>query len=331
MKTEGAVLESFGPPPGGLVVREVDVAEPAAGQVLLEMLAAAVNPADLNIIEGAYGELPELPAVIGNEGCGRVLAVGEGTRGFSAGDLVAVLRRGTWARHAVFSTEDLVRLPSGVDPLQAAMLAVNPPTALLMLERFVDMKAGSWVVQNAANSAVGRSVIQIARARGLRTLNVVRRAELIPELQALGGDAVVTEETDLRKAGRDLTGGQPVLLALNAVGGQSALNIANALAPGGYHITYGGMARQPLKVPNGLLIFKDLSFRGFWLTRWKAVADAAEQEFVFNRLSGWLADGSLSLPVHATFPLDEIPAAVAEAAAAHRSGKVLIDLAACRT
>jgi mitochondrial enoyl-[acyl-carrier protein] reductase / trans-2-enoyl-CoA reductase len=326
MKTDGAILEKFAPLPGFLSVREVDFRAPGPGEIAVEMLAAPINPADLNIIEGAYGDLPELPDVIGNEGAGRVVAVGEDVSEISEGDLVAVLRRGTWVRRAVFPAADVFRLPPSVEPFQAAMLAVNPPTALLMLERFVELSDGDWVVQNAANSAVGRSVIQIAKARGLRTLNIVRREELFPELRALGADIVVTEETDLRKKARELTGGAPVRLALNAVGGQSALNIANALTQGGTHITYGGMAKQPLKVPNGLLIFKDLAFRGFWLTRWKTTASASEQASVFGKLSDLLADGRLSLPVHAIYPLAEIPKAIAEATSERRTGKVLIDL-----
>ncbi len=118
------------------------------------------------------------------------------------------------------------------------------------------------MVQNAANSAVGRSVIQIARARGLKTLNVVRRPELIDELKALGADVVVTEDTDLRTSVEELCGGSRPRLALNAVGGASALNLANALADRGTHVTYGAMGRQPLKIPNGLLIFREITFRG---------------------------------------------------------------------
>jgi mitochondrial enoyl-[acyl-carrier protein] reductase / trans-2-enoyl-CoA reductase len=319
-----AVLRQF----GSVAVEDWPVAPPGRGEVTVAMLAAPVNPADLNIIEGQYGELPVLPAVVGNEGAGRVASVGEGVAGFAPGDLVAVLRRGTWARHITLPADDLFKLPGDLDPWQASMMGVNPPTALLMLRGFADLQPGEWVAQNAANSAVGRAVIQIARARGLRTLNVVRREELFAELADLGADRVVTEETDLRKETKALCDGARPRLGLNAVGGQSALNIASTLAPGSTLVTYGGMARQPLKIPNSLLIFKDLRFAGFWLTRWKSRAPADEKSAVFSDLAALSRAGNLRIAIHAKFPLGDLSAALDAAAAPSRKGKILLDLGA---
>jgi NADPH:quinone reductase-like Zn-dependent oxidoreductase len=183
-------------------------------------------------------------------------------------------------------------------------------------------------VQNAANSGVGRCVIQLARRLGLRALCVVRRPELVEELLSLGADRVVTEDTDLRKEGRSIMDGQEARLALNAVGGASALNLANALAPNCPLVTYGAMGRQPLKIPNGLLLFKGLTFHGFWLRRWFDTKPATEQRRVFALLAEMIREGSLRMPIHRTFPLGEIHAALREAAAERRGGKVLLDLAA---
>ena len=326
MKIQAATLSAFGAPADSISVSEHELPEPAPGEVRVHMAAAPINPADINIIEGKYGELPELPAIIGNEGAGFVESTGEGVSGLSAGDLVAVLRRGTWASALNAKTEDLVKLPAGTDPQQASMFAVNPPTALLMLRSFAQLAPGDWVAQNAANSAVGRSAIQIAKILGLRTLNVVRRPELVAELKDLGADAVITEETDLRTEVKTLCGGARPKIALNAVGGASALNLSNALAPGGTLVTYGAMGKQPLKVPNALLIFKDLAFRGFWLTRWKARASATEREAVFAEIAAWQASGALKLAVHSLHPLADLPAALAAAAEGSRNGKVLLYL-----
>lgn len=325
---KAAVLHCFGPASESLRVELRTVSAPGPDEIRVAMLAAPINPADLNIIEGKYGELPDLPAVIGNEGAGRVVETGKAVSGFSPGDLVVILRRGTWAQEITVPAAEAVKVPSGLDPQQAAMLAVNPPTALLMLRQFAALRPGDWVAQNAANSAVGRCVIQIARRLSLRTLNLVRRAELKSELLALGADVVVTEETDLRKETQILCGGALPKLGLNAVGGSSALNLANALAPGSPLITYGAMSLQPLKIPNGLLIFKDLAFRGFWLTRWKAQAAAAEREAVFGELAQMMAEGALRIPVHRVLPLERIHEALAEAGSGSRSGKVLLDFAA---
>jgi len=321
-----ARLFGFGKPEDVLRVEDVPVPEPAPGEFAVQMLLATVNPADLNIIEGKYGELPELPAVIGNEGVGRVAALGPGVEGFSVGDLVLPMRRGTWAQTMLTRATDAVRLPAEIDPAQAAMLSVNPPSAAAMLSDFVPLQPGDWVVQNAANSAVGRSVIQIARARGWKTLNVVRRPELVGELQTLGGDVVVMEDVDLRSEVKTLCGPARPRLALNAVGGASALNLANALGDGGTLVTYGAMGRQPLKIPNGLLIFRRLVFCGFWLKSWREETPRSRQDAVMAELAALSVAGGLHMPVHRVFPLAEVVAAVAEAAGEKRAGKVLLDL-----
>ena len=290
------------------------------------MLAAPINPADLNVIEGTYGELPPLPATIGNEGCGEILALGAGVENLRIGQKVLSLALGTWSQELVLPADNAIPLPDEIDIHQAAMLAVNPATAWRLLHDFATLQPGDWIVQNAANSGVGRAVIQLARHLGLRTLNVVRREELLPELLALGADVVVTEETDLRREVRQLCGGALPKLGLNAVGGASALNIANALAPGSPHITFGAMARQPLKIPNGLLIFQNLAFRGFWLRRWKETAPAAEVQSTYATLADILHRGVLHAPVDRVFPLSELPAALAAASEDKRSGKILLDL-----
>jgi trans-2-enoyl-CoA reductase len=292
------------------------------------MLAAPVNPADLNVIEGKYGELPKLPAVIGNEGVGRVVAIGPKATGFSVDDLVLPMRRGTWSQFMLADAASSVRLPREMNAFQAAMLTVNPASAWAMLERFVRLEQGEWIVQNAANSAVGRCVIQIARSRGWRTLNVVRRSELIDDLKSLGADAVVLEGSDLPEVAVELCGAARPRLGLNAVGGASALSVANALADSGVLVTYGAMGRKPLKIPNGLLIFRNLEFKGFWASRWLRSLAAVEARKMWDSLAALSMESKLRIPIHRVFPLSELLAAVEEARGESRSGKVLLDLRA---
>lgn len=321
-----ARLHGFGDPDRDLVVEEIDLPAPADGEIQLGMLRAPINPADLNVIAGTYGELPTPPATIGNEGVGRVTALGANVTDFRIGDLVATTRPGTWCSHRNLPAAAAIHLPAEIDIDQAAMLGVNPPTALAMLNDFVTLAPGDWIVQNAANSGVGRCVVQLARALGLRTLNVVRRPELVDELCALGADRVVTEDTDLRKQGATLMDGTHARLALNAVGGSSALNLANALADGGVHVTYGAMGLQPLKIPNGLLIFRQIEFRGFWLRRWLEHSTPTAKSAAFENLAAHVARGTLHVPIHARYPLAEIHTALRAAAEGGRRGKVLIDL-----
>ncbi|HEY5742256.1 MAG TPA: 2-enoyl thioester reductase domain-containing protein [Terrimicrobiaceae bacterium] len=319
-------LTAFGRPEEVLKVEEFPRPRAGKGELLLEMLTAPINPADLNVIEGKYGELPGLPAIIGNEGAGRVAALGSQVNGFAVGDLVLPMCRGTWTQFMLAEAAKAVKLPHEMNAFQAGMLSVNPASAWGMLSSFVRLEEGAWIAQNAANSAVGRSVIQIARSRGWRTLNVVRRSELIEELKSLGADAVCLEEDDLRKVSEELCGGARPLLALNAVGGASALNLANALGDKGTLVTYGAMGRQPLKIPNGLLIFRNLEFKGFWVSRWLRGLPASQAGEMWAALAALSLEGKLRMPVHRIFPLEELLAAVKEASQEKRTGKVLLDL-----
>jgi trans-2-enoyl-CoA reductase len=323
-----ACLTAFGNPADVLRVRETAPPKPGEGDLLLEMLAAPINPADLNVIEGKYGELPALPAVIGNEGVGRVAALGPRVQGFREGDLVLPMRRGTWAQFMLASAAESVRLPRELDVFQAAMLSVNPASAWGLLEGFVNLQQGEWVAQNAANSAVGRCAIQIARHRGWKTLNVVRRPEVVEDLSALGADAVFLESQDLREASEEVCGIARPRLALNAVGGASALNLAGALADLGTIVTYGAMGRQPLKIPNGFLIFRNLEFKGFWVSRWLKRLSPVQSEEMWSSLASLSLKGTLRIPVHRVYPLTELPAALEEAGRERRDGKVLLDLRA---
>ena len=286
------------------------------------MLAAPVNPADLNFIEGTYGVKPELPATPGVEGCGVVET--SGAADFQPGDRVIFLRRAaTWATHTVVAADALFKLPPTIDPLQAAMLKVNPATAWRLLHGFGIPQQGDWIVQNAGNSAVGRCVIQLARDLGIRTLSLVRRPELVDELRLLGGDVVLVDDEAGLVAAKAALGGATAALAFNAVGGDSALRLMNLLREGGVHITFGAMAKRPLTVPNGLLIFRDIQLRGLWVTRWIENAPDAEVRGVYAGLAARVAAGTLAQPVDSIHPLVAFPTALARLTAENRAGKVL--------
>jgi mitochondrial enoyl-[acyl-carrier protein] reductase / trans-2-enoyl-CoA reductase len=204
------------------------------------------------------------------------------------------------------------------------MLRVNPATALRMLRDFVPLAPGSWIVQNAANSAVGRAVIRIARASGWRTVNMVRRPELVEELLREGGDVVLVEDDTLPEKIREVVAGAPLPLALNAVGGESAVRLAEALDPEGSLVTCGAMGRKPVRIPNGLLIFKDLRWRGFWVTRWYQRASPEAQAAMFAELFAWTRSGVIHSPIEQVYELEQITAALERAQQGHRNGKIVL-------
>jgi len=322
---QAAVLKAF-QTPADIALEQIPVIAPGPREVLLASEFAPINPADLNILEGKYGELPELPAVVGNEGSARVVAKGEEVFHLQPGDLVLPMQRGTWCQMRNVIADDVIPLPAETDPQQASMLSVNPATALLLLREIRTLRPGDWVAQNAGNSGVGRSVIQIARELGLRTISIVRRPELVAELKVLGGDVVLLEEEDIRTAVKDSCGSNKPGLALNSVGGASALQLANILGPGGIMATFGAMSKQPLKIPNGLLIFKDLRFQGFWLTRWLNQVSRERKASLYRELAGWVNAGKLHQPVEQVVPLANLPDALTAAARDKRAGKILLDL-----
>ena len=235
---------------------------------------------------------------------------------------------GTWRDAVAVKASELVVVPPGIDPVHAAMLKINPMTAWRLLHDYVDLKNGDWLIQNAANSAAGRAVIQIARDLGYKTVNVVRRAELIDELRADGGDVVLVDGEKLRDEVKDATGAASIRLGLNAVGGSSALHLANSLAPGSTMVTFGAMSLQPLKIPNGLLIFKDLRFRGIWINKWYDNATKPERMEAFRRLFEMANRGLLKTKVERAYPLSEVKAAVTHAAQGKRSGKIIFEFVA---
>jgi trans-2-enoyl-CoA reductase len=288
------------------------------------MRLAPINPADLNVIEGTYGRLPTLPATLGNEGLGEVVALGQGVSGFALGDLARPRDGiGTWCQWCTADASRCLRIPAGLPDDQAAQLTINPGTAWAVLREFPTGPAGSWVLLNAPTSAVGRSLLVLAARRGLRVLALVRREDEIETVRALGASEVVVEGREASKTIRQICGAA-THLALNQVGGDSATTLAKSLAPQGTMVTIGALARQPLAVPNAAMIFNELRCCGFWVSRWYERSDPAVVMAMIEEVAGLMRDGSLRLPVASQHPLEQVAEAVVAARTAGRRGKVLL-------
>ena len=329
---KAAVYETHGIPADVLRVVEFPRPAPGADEVVVKMSAAPINPADLNSIEGKYPIKQPLPATPGMEGTGVVIETGAAVRNLPVGPRVILPHSfGTWREVAVIAAEKLVAVPAEIEPIQAAMLKVNPITAWRMIHDFVALQPGDWLIQNAANSGAGQCVIQIARELGFKTVNVVRRAELVEELRSLGGDAVLVDSESLREKVAAATNKAPIRLALNAVGGENALRVAKCLASDGTMVTYGAMSLEPLSIPNGMLIFKNLRFTGFWVNKWYDAATQEQRAETFAPLFEMAKRGLLRTKVEKTYPLSEAHAAIAHASQNKRSGKIVFDLAESST
>jgi NADPH:quinone reductase-like Zn-dependent oxidoreductase len=201
------------------------------------------------------------------------------------------------------------------------MMGVNPPTAYLLLTDIVKLPRGSWVIQNGANSGVGRAIVAIAKSLRLRTVNVVRRDEVVAEMRALGGDVVLLDGSDLAKRVTAETGNAPIALALDRVGDTSSMNLMSCLSENGVLVSYGGTSRKPMVVNPGSFIFKKQTIRGFWLLYWYQSARPDEITAMFDHLAPLIAAGTISAPVAATYHFDQVSEAITKAA--QSGGKVL--------
>lgn len=317
-------LSDYGSPEAvARCVEAPDVGAPGPGEIVFDVLAFPINPADISFCRGSYRLRPPLPAVPGAECVGRVTAVGAGVSDIGAGDLVVNMPRENWVQQKRIRAAEAIPLPKGVDVAQAAMLRINPATALLLLEDHAALKPGDWVIQDVANSAVGRHLIVLAKAKGVRTVNVVRRDDVSSELRMLGADVVLPDGPDLAERARQATGGAAIGLGIDAVSGEACKRVADCLAEGAVMVSYGAMAGADLVISRAA-VGRGVTLKGFGLSDGIARRSSGEVRALYADLAGKLRDGVLKAPVEATYPIEEITAALAHAQRGHRSGKVLV-------
>src|SRR6201997_587335 len=230
---------------------------PSAGEALVRMEYAPIASSDLLLANGVYLLRPKLPSIIGGEGAGIVEAIGPGVTSVKVGDRVTIpFGTFTWSEKVLAPAKGLFLVPPSIDAKTASMLNINPTTAVLLLNEFVKLKPNDWIVLNAANSQIARCLIAIAKSRGLNVAGIVRRSEHIPEIKTLGADFVGVESLELPRQIQAATGGAPIALGLDAVGGSATATIAGALAPGAHLVVYAWLSGEPIHVSQGDLIVK---------------------------------------------------------------------------
>lgn len=328
-KTTALRYASFGKPADVLQLEERELPPLGAGEALLKVLAAPINPADFGRIAGTYGSLASLPATAGLEGIAEIVELADSTTRRRVGERVFVPSSiGSWQTYAVATAAELFPAPEKLSLHEAAMGWVNPPTAWKLLHDFRQLQAGDWIVQNAATSAVGKLVVQFAVHLGLKTINLVRdpSSPSAKRLEALGADVVLRDDKDAAKAALEATQGQKAKLALNSVGGSSAYTLCKLLDDRSPLVTFGGMDRDPAPFPTRFLIFNDISLRGFWVSRWYAEAQREEIIDLHNEVFTFMETSKTEIDVAATFSLAQHREAFAAANAPGKEGKVLFEM-----
>jgi len=313
-------------------VLEVKVAEPRAikpGEVRVKVLASPIHPSNLLQISGHYGVGPQLPSTPGSEGVGRVIETAADVSHLKVNQLVLMVGGGTWREELLAPAASFIPLPdlgevSAEVIEQLSMTVVNPLTALLMLNSFVDLNEGDWIVQSASNSAVGGYIIQLAKQRGIKTLNVVRRDGLAEELKSKGANVVLIDGPDLAEQIATATDNAPVVMAIDAVGGDTFSRLASSLSHGGTLVAYGVLSGKAATLNPALTIFDDLRIRGFWLSKWFETASAEEKQAAFGQIIPLVASGTLNANIDSRYAIEDIKQAVQRAAQGRKNGKVLI-------
>ncbi len=315
-----------GPPAEVLALVETDLPQPGPGEVRIRVKAAPINPSDLMFVQNQYGIRPQLPSGAGFEGMGVVDSLGAGVS-LPAGQRVSFTTLGSWSEYVVVSARGLVHVPPSISDEMAAQLFVNPFTAYAMI-RESGVEPGDWLMLSAAGSAFGKLVIQFCKRQGIRTLGTVRRPNLIADLKALGADEIInlSQEENLSKRVKEITEGKGVGCILDAVAGDTAAQLLPCLRVGGTMLVYGALSLADMPISAGLLIFKNLNLKGFWLTTWMRDAAPETRQEVAREVIGLLAGGEIQLPVEATYSLDQVAEAVTHADREGRGGKILFTL-----
>ncbi|XP_068146263.1 LOW QUALITY PROTEIN: enoyl-[acyl-carrier-protein] reductase, mitochondrial-like [Drosophila tropicalis] len=304
--------EHHGEPLDVLQLVERKVEKPKNKQVLVNILASPINPVDVNIIQGRYPIKPKLPTVAGSEFVGKIIDIGGEVKGLQNGQHVIPLvnTAGAWSTHTIYEEDQLLVVSEKVGLAEAATIYINPCTAYRMLKDFAHLSPGDTVLHNGANSAVGQAVHQLCRAWGFKSIGIVRDRKEIDmlrdQMKNLGASLILTESeirtTSIFKSGEF----RRPKLAFNCVGGKSATELARHLGNHGVMVTYGGMSREPIKVPTGPLIFKDLAFRGFSVSDWHTRNhDKPERIQMFKDLLKLMEDGKFVGPECDMVPLEQ--------------------------
>jgi len=320
-----AIHESFGDPAEVLHLADSVRPEPASGEVLVRMRLSPIHNHDLWTVRGDYGYKPALPAIGGTEAVGTVEAVGEGVDPGLIGKRVAVAGvHGTWAEFFTAPAAGLVPLADAISDELGAQLIAMPFSAISLLE-FLNVKEGDWVIQTAANGAVGKIFAALAKSRGVHTLNLVRRDDAVAELETLGIDNVIsTSNEGWQKQARALLGKAGARAAIDSVGGAIAADLCDLLGTEGLLAIFGTATGAPLQFSSGSLIMKHLTVKGFWGSKVSNEMASADKARLIGELIGLAMQGKLALPAGGVFGLAEITEAMKASLTPGRQGKILL-------
>ena len=322
---QGVMLSEYGAP---VAVGRLPVRSPGAGEVLVRMAAAPINPSDLASLEGRYANRKQLPTVPGIEGSGTVVAAGPGLLPrLLLGRQVACASSpdagGTWAEYMVTLAAQCVPLRRGVTLEQGATLLVNPLTALSLWDIALG-EGHAAVVHTAAASSLGRMILRVGVEKGVPQICVVRRPEHEATLRALGAEHVlVSTDRDFVDRLRALSHELRATLFLDPVAGEGAARLLQAAPAGSTLIVYADLAGGPISVEPRQLFFEGKRIRGFYLQEWMSAMPLVRRLRLTSRAQR-LLNSTLASRVRRRLPLSAAGDGVRMYRGAMGAGKILL-------
>ena len=320
-----ATYDHFGKPTEVLSISDRPTPEPKANEVRVKTILASIHNHDLLTIRGQYGFKPEMPAIGGSEAVGIIDAVGSDVKNLKVGQRVAAASvQATWAEYFVAVEDMLFPMPDSLDDEMAAQLIAMPLSALMLIE-FLELESGQWVIHNAANGAVGKSLAMLSAARGINTINVVRSGDAIEELEALGiKHNINTSDDDWKDQVKAILGDEKISAAVDSIGGESSNDLLALLGHGGTLASFGIMSGKPMVLNPTHIIFKQATIKGFWGSKISQEMSVENKQRLVDELIERANNGNLKLPVEATFDLADILKAVDGKMQSEKNGKVLL-------
>ena len=293
-----------------------------AFEVLIEVLFFPINPADLLLVEGKYANKPKLPSSIGAECIARVKEVGNKVKRFKAGDIVLPLSRDNWTQEKIAKEDELINIQKDINILQASMLKVNPATAYLMLNNYLNINKGDFIIQNASNSGVGNYIIQLCKIYGIKSINFVRRMEIEDNLKNMGADYVFNLNSFEDK--KEFIKKAKAKLFIDAIAGNKLNSVAELLTENAQIINYGLLSDEPMQLDAHNTIFKNITLKGFWLTLWLMRMPPKEKDNLYKYLAKLVLEEKIFTPIQKVFYISDIKEAAKLAGNYNRSGKILV-------
>ncbi len=320
------IFEKTGMPEDVLQVKESPAPEPKSHEVQIEVKARNINPSDLLFIQGKYGIQPSLPSSAGFEAAG-IISKGDVDGLLPVGTRVMFTAQGTnmgtWREYITLPAKQVIPMPEGMSFEVACQAFVNPVTAVVMVNKS-ELKAGEWLLLTAGASAFGKFAIQVAKSKGIKVACTVRHDEQKSYLANIGADLVVNTEKEEQKKVITEVVGEGVSVVFDAVGGELAAKALTCLKQLGKMYSFGVLSGQPMPLNTGLMIFKEITVEGFWLSSILKRISNEERAELYKETQAFLMHDDSTAEVAEKFPLTEVKAAIEAYNKPGRNGKILL-------